>query len=69
MGAHRRGERPAATEIALRLIGTAFFALVAYITGQAAYVLVTQLQLTAQDRWTAVTCAVMLGVASQVRCK
>jgi len=51
---------------ALRLIGTAFFSLAAYITGQAAYVLVTQSHPRSSPLgigWTAVTCAVMLGLA------
>lgn len=58
-GDHRRRR-------ALRLIGTAFFALAVYITGQAAYVLVTQSHPRSSPLgigWTAVTCAVMVGLA------
>jgi divalent metal cation (Fe/Co/Zn/Cd) transporter len=52
---------------ALRLIGIAFLALACYIAAQASYVLIARahpLTSRAGIAWTAVTCAVMLGLAS-----
>jgi divalent metal cation (Fe/Co/Zn/Cd) transporter len=52
---------------ALRLIGIAFLALACYIAAQASYVLIARVHpLTSRAgiAWTAVTCAVMLGLAA-----
>ena len=52
--------------VAMRLIGAAFVALAIYIAAQGIYVLVTGSEPAASPpgiAWTAVTCAVMLGLA------
>lgn len=57
---------PEREQRALRLIGTAFFALALYITGQAGWALMQHHQAGTSRlgiAWTAVTCAVMLGLA------